>query len=89
MNTKLIDSLVQIVESLSPEEQNLLEEKLKAHTTKHNPQEEYQKLVQLREQIFARRGGKPLNPPPEEIIQQMREERDEQFMRASFPELYS
>ncbi|WP_281261719.1 hypothetical protein [Aphanothece hegewaldii] len=30
MNTKLVDSLVQIIESLTPEEQTILEEKLQA-----------------------------------------------------------
>ncbi|MCT7976061.1 hypothetical protein [Laspinema olomoucense] len=31
MNIKLVESLAQVVQSLSPEERSLLEEKLKAH----------------------------------------------------------
>lgn len=87
MNTKLIDSLVQIVLSLNPEEQALLEEKLRAYKTQLSWQEEYQKLLDVREKIFARREGKPLEPTPEELIHQMREERTTQLMQACFPSL--
>ena len=37
------------------------------------------RAVELGAQISERRGGKPL-PPPEEVIRQMREERDEQLL---------
>ncbi|AFY76018.1 MAG: hypothetical protein IGR93_17765 [Hydrococcus sp. C42_A2020_068] len=65
MNTKLVNSLVQIIQSLTPEEQALLEERLQS---KKNWQQEYQKLLEVRAKIFARRKGKPLEPTPEEII---------------------
>ncbi len=37
MNTKLVDSLVQIIESLTPEENALLQEKLLARTIQTTP----------------------------------------------------
>ena len=67
MNTKLVDSLVQIINSLTEEEKELLEQKLEH---KH-------------------RKSKPLDIPVEDIIHEMREERTEQIMRASFPQMYS
>ncbi len=54
MNTKLVESLVQIIQSLTPEEQALLSSKLKF---KNNWQEEYQKLLQLRDRAFRRLNG--------------------------------
>lgn len=51
----------------------------------HSKAEQLKVLKQAAElgaQISARRGGKPL-PPPEEVIRQMREERDEQLSRLS------
>jgi len=87
MNTKLVDSLVQLVLSLNPEEQALLEEKLQAHRTQPNWQQEYQKLLDVRAQIWARRKGKPLEPTPEELIHQMREDRTSQLIQACFPSL--
>lgn len=80
MNTKLVESLAQIIQSLSPEEMALLEDKL---YHKHNSQEEYRKLLDLRTKVYARRGDRPLDPPPEEIIHQMREERTEQLIQAN------
>ena len=89
MNTKLVESLVQIIQSLDPEEQALFEEKMKK--PQNDRQEAYQKLIEVRDEIFARRGGKPLDISTEDIaegIRQMREERTEQIMAAiSFPNL--
>jgi hypothetical protein len=87
MNTKLVESLVQIIESITPEEQTILEEKLQAKKQKPTWQENQQKLRELQKKVFERRGGKPLEPSPEEIIHQIREERTEQIMMASFPDL--
>ncbi len=75
MNTKLVESLVQIIQSLTPEEQALLSTKLKL---KNNWQEEYQKLLQLRARVFTRRGEKPFDPPLDEYIQITRDERTAQ-----------
>ena len=86
MNTKLVESLVQIIQSLTPEEQALLEEKLKP---RKNWQQEYQKLLELRARIFARRGGKPFEPLLDEYIQTTRDERtaqQDELIRSCFGE---
>jgi len=80
MNTKLIESLVQIIQSLAPEEQLLLENRLKIPRKDRN--QSYQELIELREKIFTRRGGQPLLPEPDEMIWQMREERIAEIMRS-------
>jgi hypothetical protein len=85
MNTKLVDSLVQIIESLTPEEKALLNRKLKPQ--QNQKQQEYQKLLELRARIFVRRGGQLLIPPGEEIIRQMREERTDELVQACFSDL--
>lgn len=87
MNTKLVDSLVHIIESLTPEEKALLE--IKLNSQKNKKQQEYQKLLELRTRIFARRVGNILVPPAEEIIWQMRSERTEQLRQSCFPEIDS
>lgn len=84
MNTQLVESLAQIINTLSKEERALLEEKLK----KPDWREVMKQINEHRSEINARRGGKPFDPPPEEIIHQMREERIEELMRAGFPQFY-
>jgi len=81
MNTKLVESLAQIIQSLAPEEKTLLEERLKA-TPKKDWRQSYQELNELRARIFARRDGQPLSPEPDEIIWQMREERTAEIMQS-------
>ena len=71
MNTQLVETLVQIVNALTPEEKALLKKKI----DRPSWEEEYQKLVEVREKIFARRGGKPFDPPLDEYIQMTRDER--------------
>jgi hypothetical protein len=87
MNTKLVDSPVQIIKSLTIEEPIFLEGKLQTAKNKLTWQENQQQLMEFQKKISERRGGKPFDPPPEEIIHQMREERTEQIMNACFPEL--
>ncbi|BAZ22510.1 hypothetical protein NIES4073_33940 [Kalymmatonema gypsitolerans NIES-4073] len=84
MNTHLVESLVQIIHSLSKEERALLDEKLK----KTDWQTLRQQIINNAATVNARRGGKPFDPPIEEIIQQMREERDDQILRTCFPEMF-
>lgn len=74
MNTQLVDTLVQIINALTPEEKALLREK----TSWKNSQEAYQKIVEVREKILERRGGKPFEPPLNEYIAQTRDERTAQ-----------
>ena len=83
MNVPLVDSLVQVILALSPEERTLLEEKLHRKT---NWRETLERIDKLQAQIKADRGGKPLDLPVDEIIHQMREERTEELMRACFPD---
>jgi hypothetical protein len=77
MNTQLVESLVQVINSLSEEERNFLREKMQ-------PQSDWEKqrsrIIERAKKIHARRGGKPFKPSVTEIIHQMREERDEQLM---------
>ena len=83
MNTKLVESLVQVINSLSEEEKKLLDEKLKP---KSNWEETLERIEARRKTIHARTGGKPFEPSVTEIIHQMREERDEQLMQACLPQ---
>jgi hypothetical protein len=83
MNIPLVESLVQVILSLSPEERALLEERLHRKT---NWRETLQQIDEHRAAAYAERSGKPFDPPIEETIRQMREERTEQMMRACFPE---
>ena len=83
MNVPLVESLVQVILPLSPEERDLLEERLHRKT---DWRETLQKIEEHAAKVSDRRGGKPIEPPPEEIIRQMREERTEQLMHNCFPE---
>jgi hypothetical protein len=85
MNTKLVESLVQIVRSLTPEEQVLFEAKLKPE--RYNWQEQRHEIHALKAAIFARRGGKPFDPPLSAYIQEARDERNamyDQVIRDAF-----
>ena len=89
MNTQLVDYLVGVITHLSPEEQTLLQEKLAIKKVGKNAQQSYQELLQLRASIFFRRQGQPLTPSPDDVIYQLREERDEQLMSAGFGDLFN
>ncbi|WP_107668032.1 hypothetical protein [Cyanothece sp. BG0011] len=83
MNTQLVDTLAKIINALTLEEKALLEEKI----TSNKNQEAYQKMLEVREKILERRGGKPLDMDVSEMIYQMREERSQELMDACFPHL--
>lgn len=83
MNTKLVESLVQVINSLSEEEKELLEQKLKPQS---GWKKQRSRIIEKAKKIHARRGGKPFKPSVTEIIHQMRDERDEQLMQACFPQ---
>ena len=53
-------------------------ERLKESQPGRDWQQTMQKALDLADRIRAGRGGRPL-PPPEEVIREMREERDEQL----------
>ena len=98
MNTKLVESLVQVINSLSSEEKELLDEKLKPESNEvasaeassaacdDRWEETLERIEARRKTIHARTGGKPFEPSVTEIIHQMREERDEQLMQACLPQ---
>ncbi|MBE9215279.1 hypothetical protein IQ247_21890 [Plectonema cf. radiosum LEGE 06105] len=75
MNTRLVESLMQIIQSLTPEEQIFLEEKLKQQKLSSSEQ---QKREQLRNKIYQRRKGEAFNPPIDEYIYITRDERTTQ-----------
>jgi hypothetical protein len=84
MNIQLVNSLMQVIESLSDEERQLLEERL---SRKKNWELTKQRLTQLHSQILARREGNMSNISTEDIVEQiyqMREERTQQIMDAGF-----
>jgi hypothetical protein len=87
MNTQLVNYLVGVITHLSPEEQTLLQEKLTRKKVSKDSQQNYQELLQLRAEIFLRRQGQSLTPSPDDVIYQLREERDEQLMSAAFGDL--
>lgn len=82
MNVQLVESLANVIQALSPEERELLNEKLihQCHW-----QSLRSKILSNAQAIQQRRGGQPIEPGIDEIIAQMREERDEQLMTAMFP----
>ncbi len=82
MNVQLVESLANIIQALSPEERELLNEKL---THQSNWQSLRSKILANAQAIGERLGGQPFEPGIDEIIAQMREERDEQLMTAVFP----
>ncbi len=84
MNVKLVESLVQIIDSLTPEEQSLLDEKLK-HQKFH--QEEQLKRENLRTKIKDSLEGQVFDPPLEDYIQITRDERttqQDEWLRSCF-----
>ncbi len=82
MNSQLVKTLAQIIQTLSEEERILLESELQPkqdwETTKKRILERNCKLNQPIE-------GKPLEPNFDEIFAQMREERSEELRQACFP----
>ena len=76
---------MQIIQSLPKEERALLNEKLQ----ESDGGDTLLRIRKLRSEINAARDGKPFDPPIEEIIYQMREERDRQILSACFPQLFS
>ena len=84
MNIQLVNSLVQVIESLSDEERQLLEERL---SRKKSWELTRQRLTQLHDQIIARREGDASNLSTEDVVEQihqMREERTQQITDAGF-----
>jgi hypothetical protein len=75
MNTQLVESIVQLIKSLTPEEPALIEAKL---PSQEDGKTEYQKLLQLKRKVSERRNNKPFDPPIEDYLYITREERNAQ-----------
>ena len=72
MNTQLIESIIQLIKSLTPEEQALIEAKLH---TQEDWENEHQELLQLKRKVSDRVNSQPFNPPIEKYLNQAKEER--------------
>ena len=83
MNIQLVESLVNAIQALSPEERALLNQKL---TQPSNWQSLRPRILANAQAIQKRRSSHPLEADIDAIIYQMREDRDEQLMTGLFPE---
>ncbi|NET59634.1 MAG: hypothetical protein F6K47_26840 [Symploca sp. SIO2E6] len=81
MNIQLVESLANVIQALSSEERELLNEKL---AEKSSWQSLRAKIEANAQAIQQRRGNQFLETDVDEIIHQMREERDEQLMAGLF-----
>ena len=92
MNTQLVESILQVIDALSEEDRLLLETKLEQKKQKQTSYSSSdweitkKRIIERSKASQQARGEKPLNPSPEEIIRQEREERTEQLMDACFPD---
>ncbi|NES22922.1 MAG: hypothetical protein F6K41_29390 [Symploca sp. SIO3E6] len=82
MNIQLVESLVSAIQALSPEERELLNEKL---TEKSSWQSLRLQILASTQGIQQRRRSQLLETDIDNIIYQMREERDQQLMVGLFP----
>ncbi|MFN6563731.1 MAG: hypothetical protein RMY28_028575 [Nostoc sp. ChiSLP01] len=82
MNIQLVESLANAIKALSPEERELLNQKL---THQSNWQNLKPRILANAQAIGQRLGGQTLEPDVDEIIHQIREERDRQFIADLFP----
>lgn len=85
MNTKLIESLAQAVLALNSEERTLFQSYLE-NVTSSTQLTDSQRLDAFQANLRARHGGNLPKIPVEDMIYQMREERDEQLLQACFPQ---
>jgi len=77
MNIQLVESLANAIKALSPEERELLNQKL---TYQWNWQNLRSRILANAQAIQQRRNGQTFEPDIDEIIHQMREERDQELM---------
>ncbi|MBD2486353.1 hypothetical protein [Aulosira sp. FACHB-615] len=82
MNIQLVESLANAIKALSPEERELLNQKLthQSHWQNLRP-----KILANAQAIQKRRNGQHFDPDIDQIIYQVRKERDKQFI----PDLFS
>ncbi len=86
MNTQLVESIIQLIKTLTPEEQALVEAKLHSQ---EDWQSEHQKLLQLKRKVSKRRNNQPFTSPIEDYLYLAREEhtaQQDEFMANCFGE---
>ncbi|WP_373481018.1 hypothetical protein [Geminocystis sp.] len=72
MNIKLVDSILTIIDSLTPEERELLESRIQLNQQNKNSQKIIDKV---QDNSFTKSQGKPFEPPLDEYIKITRDER--------------
>ena len=82
MNIQLVESLANAIKALSIEERELLNQKL---THQSNWQNLRPKILANAQAIQQRRSGQTFETDIDQIIYQMREERDQQSLADLFP----
>ncbi len=82
MNIQLVESLANAIKALSPEERELLNQKL---THQSNWQNLRPRILANAQAIGQRLSGQCLEPDIDDIIHQIREERDQQLLADLFP----
>ncbi|MGF1518649.1 MAG: hypothetical protein ACFCVB_12700 [Nodosilinea sp.] len=83
MNAKLVNSLIQVIDSLSAAERELLHQRL---NQKQVWQAARQRLYTIHAQVRHGQGGKTMALPAADIIWQGRQQRDKQVLEAVFPD---
>ncbi|AFY32266.1 hypothetical protein [Calothrix sp. PCC 7507] len=82
MNIQLVESLANAIKALSIEERELLNQKL---ISQSNWQTLRPKVLANAQAMQQRRSGQSFEPDVDQIIHQMREERDQQLLVDLFP----
>ncbi|UKO97668.1 hypothetical protein [Nostoc sp. UHCC 0870] len=82
MNVQLVESLANAIKALSPEERDLLNQKL---THQSNWQNLRARILAHAQAIQQRLRCQSFEPDISDIIHQMREERDQQLVADLFP----
>ncbi|AFY31079.1 hypothetical protein [Calothrix sp. PCC 7507] len=82
MNIQLVESLAQIIKALSPEEQELLNQKLAPQSNWQNLRT---RILANAQAIQQRRSGQYFEIDIDEIIYKMREDRDQELIADLFP----
>lgn len=78
MNTKLVDSIIQLIDALTPEEQNFLHEKI---DYKRNWQVTKERILKRSKAIWERQGD-TFSDSIDQVFHQMREERSQELFEA-------
>lgn len=89
MNTQLVSYLVGVINNLTGEEKSLLKKQLADNNINYSSEECYQELLKLKANILNRRQGKPLTINPDDLLFQLRNERDAELMSIGLENLHN